>query len=69
MAYDAVYLCADFDSSTYDEYQLTQQAVRYGDDEIEKEISKYERTEADEWDEIVIDDENDSGGRPIDRTT
>ena len=66
MAYDAIYKYADFDSSTYHEYQLTQQPVRDGDDEIETETNKYERTEPEEWDEIVIDNDGiDSGGRPI----
>ena len=32
---------------------------------IETETNKYERTEAEDWDEIVIDDVDDSGGRPI----
>ncbi|OEU06161.1 hypothetical protein FRACYDRAFT_256066 [Fragilariopsis cylindrus CCMP1102] len=65
MAYEAIYKYADFDSSTYNEFQLTQQPIRDGDDEIETETKKYYRTEPDEWDEIVIED-GDSGGRPID---
>jgi hypothetical protein len=66
MAYEAIYKYADFDSSTYNKFQLTQQPVRDGDDEIETETKKYYRIEPDEWDEIVIDDDvDDSGGRPI----
>ena len=63
--YEAIYKYADFDSSTYNEFQLTQQPIRDGDDEIETETNKHERTEPEEWDEIVIDDVDDSGGRPI----
>ncbi|OEU06056.1 hypothetical protein FRACYDRAFT_256571 [Fragilariopsis cylindrus CCMP1102] len=64
MAYEAIYKYADFDSSTYNEFQLTQQPIRDGDDEIQTETKKYFRTEPDEWDEVVIED-GDSGGRPI----
>jgi hypothetical protein len=35
MAYDAVYMYADEDSSTIDKYQLPYQAVFEGDDEVE----------------------------------
>ena len=66
MAYEAIYKYADFDSSTYNEFQLTQQPIHDGDDEIQTATKKYFRTEAEEWDEIVIDDVDDSGGRPID---
>ncbi|OEU07069.1 hypothetical protein FRACYDRAFT_252180 [Fragilariopsis cylindrus CCMP1102] len=66
MAYEAIYKYADFDSSTYNEFQLTQQPIRDGDDEIETETKKYYRTEPDEWDEVVIEDgDTDTGGRPI----
>ncbi|OEU11919.1 hypothetical protein FRACYDRAFT_245042 [Fragilariopsis cylindrus CCMP1102] len=67
MAYEAIYKYADFDSSTYNEFQLTQQPIRDGDDEIQTETKKYFRTEAEEWNEIVIEDgDTDTGGRPID---
>ena len=66
MAYEAIYKYADFDSSTYNEFQLTQQPIRDGDDVIETETNKYDRTEPEEWDEIVIvEDVDDRGGRPI----
>ena len=66
MAYDAIYKYADFNSSTYNEFQLTQHPIRDGDDEIETETKKYYRTEPDEWDEVVIEDDGDDrGGRPI----
>jgi hypothetical protein len=66
MAYDAVYEYADDYASTYHEYTLTQQAVRDGDQEIETEQRRYTRTTADEWDQIIIEDGKDGGGRPID---
>ena len=65
MAYEAVYLYADYDLSTYHEYQLTYRPVRVGDDEIETETTRYKRTTPEEWDEVVIVN-GDSGGRPID---
>ena len=65
MAYEAVYLYADDDFSTYHEYQLTYQPVRVGDDEIETETTRYKRTTEDEWEEVILADGDDSGGRPI----
>jgi hypothetical protein len=45
MAYEAVYECADEDSSTYDEYhQLTYDTVLDGDEEVETEIATYTKT-------------------------
>jgi hypothetical protein len=64
MAYDAVYVYADETSSTFYEYQLTYQAVRDGDEEIETETTRYTKTTSDKWDQInTVEDGN---GRPID---
>ena len=66
IAYDAVYLYADEDLSTYSKYQLTYQAVRVAGEEIETEQARYTRTTSDEWEEVIIDDGQDGGGRTID---
>jgi hypothetical protein len=63
MAYDAVYEYADETSSTFHEYQLTYQAVRDGDEEIETETTRYTKTTSDEWEQVSTEDGN---GRPID---
>jgi hypothetical protein len=52
MAYEAVYEYADEDSSTYHEYQLTFDAVRDGDDEIETELNRHTKTTSDEWNQV-----------------
>jgi hypothetical protein len=56
MAYEAVYEYADEDSSTYDEYQLTYDAVLDGDEEIETEIATYTNTTCDEWNQVSTED-------------
>jgi hypothetical protein len=62
MAYDAVCIYSDEDSSTFNKYQLTYQAVRDGDEEIETtEGIRYTKTTSDEWDKI-----EDGDGRSID---
>jgi hypothetical protein len=66
MAYEAVYEYADEDSSTYDEYQLTYDAVRDGDEEIETEIATYTKTAWDEWNQVITEDGDGNGnGRRI----
>jgi hypothetical protein len=65
MAYDAVYEYADETSSTFHEYQLTYQAVRLGDEEIETaEGTRYTKTTSDEWEQVST--EEDGNGRTID---
>jgi hypothetical protein len=69
MAYEeAVYEYADEDSSTYDKYQLTYDAVRDGDEEIETEIATYTETISEEWNQVTTEDGdgNNDIGRPID---
>jgi hypothetical protein len=63
MAYDAVDEYADETSSTFHEYQLTYQAVRDGDEEIETETTQYTKTTSAEWEQVSTEDGN---GRPID---
>jgi hypothetical protein len=65
MAYEAVYEYADEDSSTYHEYQLTYEAVRDGDEEIETEIAACTKTTWHEWNQVSTEDCN-GNGRPID---
>jgi hypothetical protein len=64
IAYDAVNEYADETSSTFHEYQLTYQAVRIGDEEIETEQARYTKTTSDEWNQVSTEDGND--GRLID---
>jgi hypothetical protein len=67
MAYDAVSLYANEDSSTIEEYQLPYQAVFEGDNDIEAEDSiRYTRTPTVEWTKDDIEDGGDDGGRQID---
>jgi hypothetical protein len=67
MAYDAVSMYADEDSSTIEEYQLPYQAVFEGDDEIEAEDGTwYTRTATAEWTKVDIEDGEDEGGKTID---
>jgi hypothetical protein len=57
MAYNAVYEYADDRSSTFHEYQLTYQAVRLGDEEIETaEGTRYTKTTSDEWEQVSTED-------------
>jgi hypothetical protein len=68
MAYEAVYEYADEDTSTYDEYQLTYDAVLDGDEEIETEIATYTKTTWEEWNQVSTEDGDGDGngiGRPI----
>ena len=67
IAYDAVCMYSDEDSSTFHEYHLTYEAVRDGDEEIETEEGiRYTKTPASEWDQVLIEDGEDGGGRTID---
>jgi hypothetical protein len=67
IAYDAVYEYADENHSTFHEYQLTYQAVEDGDAEMETAQGiRYTKTTSDKWDQIIIEDGEDSGGRTID---
>jgi hypothetical protein len=67
MAYEAVYEYADEDFSTYHEYQLTFDAVRDGDEEIETEIAIYTKTTLEEWNQVSTEDDDGNGnGRMID---
>jgi hypothetical protein len=67
MAYSAVSLYADEDSSTIEEYQLPHLAVMEGDDEIEtEEGNRYTRTPTSEWNKVEIEDGKNQGGRQID---
>jgi hypothetical protein len=67
MAYSAVCMYANEDSSTFHEYHVTYEAVRDGDEEIEtEEGNRYTKTTSDEWDQVTVEDGEDSGGRTID---
>jgi hypothetical protein len=67
MAYEAISLYLNEDSSTFDEYQLPHQVVLEGDDEIEtEEGNQYTRTPTSEWTEVEFEDREDEGGRRID---
>jgi len=61
IAYDAVNEYADETSSNFHTYQLTYQAIRIGDEEIETDQARYTKTTADEWNQV-----EDGGGRSID---
>jgi hypothetical protein len=61
MAYEAVYEYADEDSSTYHEYQLTYEAVRDGDEEIETEIPTYTKITWNEWNQVSTEDGDGNG--------
>jgi hypothetical protein len=64
LAYDAVSMYADEDSSTIEDYQLPYQAVFEGDNEIEAEDgTRYTRTATAEWSKGDIEDGDDDGGR------
>jgi hypothetical protein len=65
MAYDAVSMYVDEDSSTIDEYQLPYQAVFEGDDEVESDGCRYTRTATAELSRVDIEDGEDDGGRII----
>jgi hypothetical protein len=66
MAYDAVAMYADEDSSTIDEYQLPYKAILVGDDEIEAEDgTRYTRTATSEWTKVEVEDGKDDAGRRI----
>jgi hypothetical protein len=66
MAYDAVSMYANEDSSTIEEYQLPYQAVFEGDDEIETEGNRYARTPTSEWSQVDVEDGEDEGRRRVD---
>ena len=67
MAYEAVSMYADDDSSTIDDYQLPYQVVLEGDDEIEtEEGTRYSRTPTSEWTKVEVEEGEDEGGRRID---
>ena len=67
IAYDAVYEYADETSSTFHKYQLTYQAVWNGDGEIDiAEGIWYTKTTLDEWNQVIVEDGEDGGGRTID---
>jgi hypothetical protein len=67
MAYSAVCMYVNEDSSTFHEYHLTYEAIRDGDEEIEtEEGNRYTKTTADEWDQVTVEDGMDGGGRTID---
>jgi hypothetical protein len=67
MAYDAVSMYANEDSSTIEKYQLPYQAVFEGDNEIETEGNRYARTPTSEWTEVELNNgEDERGGRRID---
>jgi hypothetical protein len=66
MAYDAVSMYANEDSSTIEEYQLPYQAVFEGDNDIEAEDGiRYTRTPPVEWTKVDTEDGEDDGGRQI----
>jgi hypothetical protein len=66
MAYDAVSMYADEDSSTIEDYQLPYQAVFEGDNEIEAEDgTRYTRTATADWTKVDIEDGDEDGGRRI----
>jgi hypothetical protein len=63
MAYDAVSMYANEDSSTIEEYQLPYQAVFKGDNEIETdEGNRYARTSTSKWTEVELNNGEDEGG-------
>ena len=67
IAYDAVYEYADETSSTFHKYQLTYQAVWIGGGEIDiAEGIWYTKTTLDEWNQVIVEDGEDGGGRTID---
>ena len=67
ISYDAVYEYADETSSTFQKCQLTYQAVWIGDGEIDiAEGIWYTKTTLDEWNQVIVEDGEDGGGRTID---
>jgi hypothetical protein len=68
MAYDAVSMYVNEDSSTIEDYQLPYQTVFEGDDEVEADNgTRYTRTPTtEEWTKVEIEDGEDEGGRKID---
>jgi hypothetical protein len=67
MAYSAVCMYANEDSSTFHQYHLTYEAIRDRDEEIEtEEGNRYTKTTSDEWDQVTVEDDEDGGGRTID---
>jgi len=67
MAYEAVSMYADEDSSSIDEYQLPYQAIFVGDDEIDAEDGiRYTRTQTSEWTKLDFEEGDDEAGRRID---
>jgi hypothetical protein len=67
MAYSAVCMYTNEDSSTFREYHLTYEAIQDGDEEIEtKEGSRYTKTTSDKWDQVTVEESEDGGGRTID---
>ena len=67
MAYEAVSMYADEDSSSIDEYQLPYQAIFVGDDEIDAEDGiRYTRTQTSEWTKLEVEEGDDEAGRRID---
>jgi hypothetical protein len=67
MAYNAVSLYANEDSSTIEDYQLPRRVVLEGDDEIEtEEGNRYTRMPTSEWTEVEFEDRDDEAGRRID---
>jgi hypothetical protein len=66
MAYSALSMYADEDSSTIEEYQLPHRAVFEGDGEIEAENgNQYTRMPTSEWTQVEVEDGEDEGGRGI----
>jgi hypothetical protein len=66
MAYEAVSMYANEDSSIIEEYQLPYQAVFVGDDEVEAEDgTRYTRTVTSEWTKVEFEEGHDEGGRRI----
>ena len=66
MAYEAVSMYADEESSIIEEYQLLYQAVFVGDDEIDAEDGiRYTRTQTSEWTKVEFEEGHDEGGRRI----
>jgi hypothetical protein len=66
MAYDAVSMYVNEDSSTIKEYQLPYQAVFEGDNGIESDEGNQYATPTSKWTEVELDDGEDEGGRHID---
>jgi hypothetical protein len=67
MAYDAVSMYANEDSSTIEDYQLPYQAVFEGDDEVEADDgTRYTQTPTEKWTKDAIEYGEDDGGRTID---